>query len=37
MFGKPSNTIARSMLVGYGVPLAIVLLMGIGNELVIFN
>ena len=36
MFGKPSNTIRRSLMVGYGVPFAIVVLMGIGNELIIF-
>ena len=32
MFGQPSNTITRSLMVGYGVPLAIVLIMGIGEN-----
>merc|ERR550519_920670 len=29
MFGGPSNTITKSVMVGYGVPLVIVLIMGI--------
>ena len=37
MSGAPSNTIKKSLMVGYGVPLVIVLIMGIGNGLVIFK
>ena len=36
-FRNPSSTIGRSLMVGYGVPFAIVLIMGIGNELIIIN
>ena len=29
---KPGDTITRSLMVGYGVPAVIVLIMGIGND-----
>ena len=37
MFGAPSNTITKSLMVGYGVPLVIVLIMGIGIHMIFFN
>ena len=37
MFGAPSNNITKILMVGYGLPLLIVIIMGIGNELVILN
>ena len=35
MLDTHSKTIRKSLLVGYGVPLAIVAIMGIGNEIFI--